>query len=372
MHEDLFKRSALRARSKVFWAGLLRACGILFLAKRWVRRRGAVVLTFHRVLTDADLPHTASLPGMVVREKTFESFLNYAAQTCEFVDLSREPDRRTNSRLKLGVTFDDGWSDNASIAYPIARKYQTPMVIFIVTEKMGSALPFWPEQAASVLEQGLSAAHHQQGASYLELAIKNLKELPAEERNQRIGLLVAERTAPPCFPPIDTTLTWEQIAQLQRDHVSFGSHTMTHEILTTIPLAAAEKEIAGSRERMEQKLGTPCHLFAYPNGDFSEEVRELVQRAGYKFAFLNQDPGVWTPECNPYLIPRVNVCEYHLVDAKGSFSQLIFDYAVIWSAAKGLMAQKWSRLFQKLSCKWKGVFTRLGATSGKNRMEKQS
>ena len=88
-------------------------------------------------------------------------------------------------------------------------------------------------------------------------------------------------------------------------------------------------------------------LFSYPNGDYSEQVRELVAQAGYKFAFLNQEPGVWTRDCDPFLIPRVNVCEYHLVDAKGDFSPLIFDYAVVWSAARGLLSQMLSNRFKK-------------------------
>lgn len=347
MQANLFTRSKTRARGKTLWAMLLRLCGILSLAKSWVRRHGIVVLTFHRVLTDDELAQTASLPGMVVRKQTFQRFLNYAAEKYGFVDLSCEPDWRSHSKLRLAVTFDDGWSDTASTAYPIASQCRVPMLIFIATEKTGSALPFWPERAASVLEQRFALTNGRQDISDVERAIDNLKGLPAEVRNQQIGLLIAERNEVPSVP-VDSTLTWGQIAQLHGEGVSFGSHTMTHEILTTIPLEQAKQEITKSRERMEQELATPCRLFAYPNGDCSKEVCELVERAGYKYAFLNQDPGVWTAKCNPYLIPRMNVCEYHFVDAKGNFSPLIFEYAVIWSAAKGLMAQRWSSVLKKM------------------------
>jgi peptidoglycan/xylan/chitin deacetylase (PgdA/CDA1 family) len=346
MHAALFTRSKARARGKLLWAALLRACGILAVAKRWVRRHGMVVLTFHRVLTDDELARTASLPGMVVRERTFERFLDYAAGKYEFVNLSQEPDWRSGPRLRLAVTFDDGWSDNASAAFPIAHRYGVPILIFIVTEKMGAALPFWPERAASVLEQSFHGLHN---IRHVERAIDDLKGLTAEERDQQIGLLVAERSEAAAAPHVDTTLTWQQIAQLHGEGVAFGSHSMTHEILTAIPPAQAEQEITGSRRRMEQELGVPCRLFAYPNGGCSTEVSKLVARAGYTYAFLNQDPGVWTAGCNPHLVPRMNVCEYHFVDANGNFSPLIFDYAVIWSAAKGLVAQKIRGLWKKLA-----------------------
>src|ERR1051326_8376191 len=177
MRTGLSNRSAARARVKALWAGLLRISGLLFLAKRWVRRHGVIVLTFHRVLRDAELEQTASLPGMLVREQTFAGFLKYAAEKCELVDISQDTDWRPGSKMKLAITFDDGWFDNATIAGPIVRRHGSPMAIFIVSDTMGTTLPFWPERAASALSSG-------QDISYVEQRIENLKRLPAEERDQ--------------------------------------------------------------------------------------------------------------------------------------------------------------------------------------------
>ena len=343
MRSTLFTRSAVRARGKLFWAGVLRATGVLALAKRWVRRHGTVVLTFHRVLGPHDLQYTGSLPGMVVQQQTFDDFLTYAARQYQWADLLHEPDWNPGARLKLAVTFDDGWSDNASIAFPLANRQRVPMAIFIVSEKLGCASPFWPERAVTVLENSPAAT----GRGYIEQEIETLKSLSAAERNQRVGQLVAEYSETETAPHVDRTMTWEQVRELDRQGVRFGSHTSTHEILTAIPLAQAEEEIVNSRGRIERELAKDCRLFSYPNGNSSQPVRDVVQRAGYKFAFLNQDPGVWTSDCDPYLVPRVNVCEYHLVGANGRFSPLIFDYAVLWKAAKGLMKQKWQQFFSK-------------------------
>jgi peptidoglycan/xylan/chitin deacetylase (PgdA/CDA1 family) len=344
MRSTLFTRSAVRARGKLVWAGVLRVTGVLALAKHWVRRHGTVVLTFHRVLRDDDLQKTGSLPGMVVRQQTFDDFLRYAAQQYEWADILHEPDRNPGARLRLALTFDDGWSDNASIAFPLASRLRVPMVIFIVSEKLGSASPFWPERAVTLLGNSPAAS----GRGYIEQEIETLKGMPAAERKERVGQLVAEYSDRESTPAVDTTMTWEQVRELDRQGVRFGSHTSTHEILTAIPLIQAEEEIVSSRQRIERELAKDCRLFSYPNGDFSRPVRDTVQRAGYKFAFLNQDPGVWTRDCDPYLVPRVNVCEYHLVGAHGRFSPLIFDYAVLWNAAKGLMKERWQRFFSKL------------------------
>ena len=119
-----FNRSALRAHGKVFWAGLLRASGMLSLARKWVQRHGAIVLTFHRVLSDSELQQTASQGGMIVRDRTFADFLKYASQHCEFANVEQEPEWTAGGKLKLAVTFDDGWADNAESAYPIAAQYK--------------------------------------------------------------------------------------------------------------------------------------------------------------------------------------------------------------------------------------------------------
>lgn len=340
-----FSRSALRAHGKVFWAGLLRASGMLSLARKWIQRHGAIVLTFHRVLTDDELQHTASLGGMIVRNRTFAAFLSYASQQHEFTNLAQEPDWKPTGKLKLAVTFDDGWSDNAESVYPIARQFHVPLVIFIVPEKTGAALPFWPERTAAALDRVPSVNGSRRAAS-IGRAIEELKALPAMERESRISQMIGSGTLEPSAA-VDKTMTWDQIVKLHAGGVTLGSHTSTHEILTMVPPAQAEQEIVSSRKAIQQKLGGSCHLFSYPNGDYSEQVRELVARAGYKFAFLNQEPGVWTRDCDPFLIPRVNVCEYHLVDAKGDFSPLVFDYAVVWNAARGLLSQMLSSRLKK-------------------------
>jgi peptidoglycan/xylan/chitin deacetylase (PgdA/CDA1 family) len=340
-----FNRSALRAHAKVFWAGLLRASGMLSLAKNWVKRHGAIILTFHRVLTDSELQQTASLSGMIVRDRTFTDFVNYASQHCDFINLEQDPDWNPTGKLKLAITFDDGWADNAQSVYPIALRYRVPVVIFIVPEKTGTELPFWPERTAAALDRVPPVNGNRRVAS-IRKVIEALKALPAMERESRVSQMVGSGGAVESSADVDKTMTWNQIAELHAAGITFGSHTSTHEILTMVPAAQAEREIVESRRSIQQKLGNCCEMFSYPNGNCSGSVRDLVAEAGYKFAFLNQDPGVWTRDCDPFLIPRVNICEYHLVDAKGNFSPLIFDYAVVWSAAKGLLSDRFKK-FQK-------------------------
>jgi peptidoglycan/xylan/chitin deacetylase (PgdA/CDA1 family) len=342
-----FTSRPVRAFSKSAWAGLLRYTGILGLAKRWVRREGTVVLTFHRVLNDAELEGTASLLGMIVRTRTFDDFLAYATENLEIVNAGQEPQWKDNGRLKIAITFDDGWCDNAVEAFPIARKHKAPFTIFIVARKIGSRLPFWPEQAAAILGSAIDPSSPKRQRD-IEQIIERLKSLPSSERKRLISRVTQVDNGNHSSKEIDCTMTWAQIEELKAGGVVFGSHSSTHEILTRIPLRQAEEEIGTSRELIEKRLGGPCEVFAYPNGDSSPETRRLVAHTGYKRAFVNQWPGVWTSRTDPFAIPRVNICEYHLVDADGNFSPLIFDYAVVWAAAKCHLLRRVADALQKL------------------------
>jgi peptidoglycan/xylan/chitin deacetylase (PgdA/CDA1 family) len=197
----------------------------------------------------------------------------------------------------------------------------------------------------------MSLADVEQGHTYIEEVIEKLKLLPQEQRSREIEKINSGEGARTAAATVDRTMTWQEIERLQAGGVTFGSHTCTHEILTRIPPERAMEEITHSRELIEKRLGAPCLLFAYPNGNSSKQVREMVQRAGYKLAFVNDCPEVWTVANDPCQVPRVNICEYHLIGVDGNFSPLIFEYAVLWSAVKNCWADMARTRLRRLAAK---------------------
>ena len=74
---------------------------------------------------------------------------------------------------------------------------------------------------------------------------------------------------------------------MSRNGISFGAHTHTHPILTRISTEEAEREILLSKQIIENELGTPVRLFAYPNGkqgDFNARIQEILIRSGFDAA----------------------------------------------------------------------------------------
>jgi peptidoglycan/xylan/chitin deacetylase (PgdA/CDA1 family) len=284
------------------------------------------------VLSDEEIATTASLPGMIVRRETFDQFLSYAENNLQIVDLAANISWEPRNKPAIALTFDDGWCDNAEGAFEITRKHRAPMTVFIVPERAGAAMPFWPEQAASVL--GNCVSDEDSKHTYLEQVIERLKLLPEQQRDQEMEKIFSAEAAHTASATVDRTMTWGEIERLHASGVTFGSHTCTHEILTRIPPERAEEQITHSRHEIEERLGRECTLFAYPNGNSSPEVRGIVRRAGYKLAFVNDWPVLWTRDRDPYQVPRVNICEYHLIGLDGKFSPLVFEYAVVWKAVR--------------------------------------
>ena len=294
---------------------------------------------------------------MCVRQERFEALARYVSKHYPVVPLDeQEPAWGNEQRTpRLAFTFDDGWTDNADIAAPIARKYGTPFCIFICPSKVGLQLPFWPERVATVLKiirsskeaidkaEGLLAAWAGIGPACIpdlrkpdavEPLVELLKSRPNSEREEIILQLLDSagmRGGLSTNGTADSTMTWAEIRFLRAAGVIFGSHTKSHQMLTRIPLGEAQREVTEAKEEIEKTLECRCVLFSYPNGDWSWQVRNLVGQAGYRLAFTNQ-PGTWTSECDPLLIPRVNIWEGKLVGFSGSFSPIAFEYATFWKA----------------------------------------
>jgi peptidoglycan/xylan/chitin deacetylase (PgdA/CDA1 family) len=83
-------------------------------------------------------------------------------------------------------------------------------------------------------------------------------------------------------------LTWDQLRWMVSTRLfEVEAHTVHHVNLTTLPAAAAEMEIVGSRDVIARELGTIPYAFAYPFGAADPTVEALVQRAGFTIAFTD-------------------------------------------------------------------------------------
>jgi len=98
-------------------------------------------------------------------------------------------------------------------------------------------------------------------------------------------------------------MTWQQIAELHAAGVEIGSQTVTHPHMPIRSTARNRDELTQSATILTEKLGTRPTLFAYPYGEASREIMELVRNTGYDAAF-GQHSGVANVTSDPFYLPR--------------------------------------------------------------------
>ena len=280
--------------------------------------RGKVmILMYHRVLSDREVKCRYIQPGMYVLKNTFDKQVEFLKAHYEIISLGELLSRWKEKVYDSGsrycvITFDDGWRDNYTYAYPVLKKYNVPATIFLVTDLVGTAQWCWPERLCYLLEQyhsltlnkvqkteivhlleqylggykmpdgpggrGEWASENQS----IEEVINRCKELASEaveELIERIGL-----TLNLSLPGQRLLLNWDEIAEMSRSGVSFGSHSRSHRILTRLPLGEVEAELEESRKVIEDRHINYVPAFCYPNGNYNKEIQRLVRGCGYHAA----------------------------------------------------------------------------------------
>jgi peptidoglycan/xylan/chitin deacetylase (PgdA/CDA1 family) len=158
------------------------------------------------------------------------------AQGYSVLSLGEAVDALAVGSDKLGkfavLTFDDGYRDFYTNAFPVLKKYGFTATVFVPTGVINQQRPF----------KGKSV------------------------------------------------MTWDEIRELKGLGIQFGSHTVTHRKLQNLPLRDVKDEVEISKfqleEKLEQSIEDFCYPYAFPEGNktFISTLREMMIDAGYHYA----------------------------------------------------------------------------------------
>lgn len=324
---------------RLLLGALLYYSGIFTWLLRRKARRGAVcVLGLHRILSEARRSRCHSQAAIVLNDSVFEELLAFLVRHFELVSLGclTTKDWDTgNPRPKCAITFDDGWEDNYTTAYPLLLRKRVPASIFLATGMIGGQKTFWvervfavstdPKRWAALCDNIRPALGKNTRHVNMDDAIEYLKHMSSDTRQALIDRYVPETAIPYNG---DQMLTWEQVREMGRDNIEFGSHTETHPLLIYEEPDTIERELRSSRYKIQTALERDVPAFAYPNGDWNEQVRDLVREAGYRYAFTTW-PGWYHPEEDPYTVPRILLHDGNVTGPDGRFSPAVFSLTVM-------------------------------------------
>ena len=99
-------------------------------------------------------------------------------------------------------------------------------------------------------------------------------------------------------------VTWDQLREMaESDLVTIGNHSHTHPSLPELTSAEVAEQITRSQARFRAELGFEPDQFAYPYGEYSQEVQEVIAALGFDFA-LGQHSGAIGRSDDPLGLPR--------------------------------------------------------------------
>lgn len=213
------------------------------------------VLAYHKIdepTADVKIRGAYTSPKKFARQMSYLKKQNFTFYTAaELIDLYR-----TNGafpKKSLALTFDDGWKDNYTFAFPILKDLGIKATIFLVPSCIG-------QTTATVVADGEAAREH---------------------------------------------LSKENILEMSEYGIEFGSHTLNHKLLHRISDEEIEFEVVESKKEIETLLQKPCRTFAYPAGFFTDSAQKIIEKAGYIAAFSTVYGN--DAETNLYALNRIEI-----------------------------------------------------------------
>ena len=318
-----------------FAARFLFASGAIGAYRRLALRNRAVILMYHRVMPREERASPA-FEGIRVDPATFELQMAYLRKHFHLLALV---DLRLHLRNRIPfppnsclVTFDDGWRDNYIHAYPVLKRYEIPAVVFLTVGHIGTRKRFWQDRTFAILDgiretaektpgfplrdgnlpEGIKAEElvawpERKFREEVRKRIHSFKKLPLRRIEPILDEIAASAGLTGFYPSEgDPFLTWEEIEKMSRGGVDFGSHGLTHDILTNITPDEVRKEGLESRHVIEKRIQKSVYAFSYPNGDHDPVVRKCIGECGYEIAF-GTSRGFTGAEDDPFSLKRDNV-----------------------------------------------------------------
>jgi peptidoglycan/xylan/chitin deacetylase (PgdA/CDA1 family) len=300
--------------------------GLLALARLSRARGRAIVLRYH-ALTDDAAPVVYAAPSICMAVGAFRAQMAFVRRAYTVVPLGDLVDAVVGGGKlpprALAITFDDGYADNHRLALPVLRELGLSATVYVTSEPIDRRAPLWVSAARAialgapgpVLDVPGSEPLALHGPAEREAAAGMLtRALVVREAAERRELLA--RLAAGAGVDLDRVLagamlTWPQVRELAAAGWTIGAHTVTHANLALAGAAAAEAEIAGSRDAIEAAVGAPVRHFCYPNSGgrheyFSPEIARVLGRLGFRSATTSR-PGALVPGVDPFFLPRLGV-----------------------------------------------------------------
>ena len=212
------------------------------------------IMMYHMI---SNQPKKGKKSGLRVTPEMFEKQLSYFKDNgWKFIKMSELKDHENDTKV-VAITFDDGYLDNYTQAFPLLKKYDACATLYLVIDR------------------------HQNDWSIKKNPKHNTGVLAEEEK-----------------------LSDDNIKEMLYSGVfELGGHTITHPYLPNIPLDDKKHEMIECKNILETTFNTKVSSFAYPFGIYNDEDVKIVETSSFESAVTTNE-GVANAD-TPFELKRI-------------------------------------------------------------------
>lgn len=299
---------------------------------RFLGRNYVKIVLYHSV-TDSESDfikgtHVSTPPSL------FRKHLNYIQKHYNILSLQKVLESLKHGKVhrrSLVITLDDGFADNYHCVYWYLQEHKLPATIFLVSDCILKKKPIWIQELCYIInsvgpEKIIEALSGLEGTPVIT-------ELPNRKasRKQLHGLLieyfayfvhkdVREALLTRIYHECNLSkeniiddnqifLNVEQIKEMARNGIDFGSHGATHTPFSAMSIGEQEEEINTSKLVIKEIIGHGAFPFAYPFGgssSFKPSTRAIAERVGHS-CILSTVERLNDSSRSPYELGRIRV-----------------------------------------------------------------
>ena len=260
-----------------------------------------LIVTLHRVVSETERSPLPSNRALEITPEDLRALLGYVRRNgLDVIALNDVPGRLANPRGSRFVcfTFDDGYSDNATLALPVFREFGMPFAVNVTNGFIAGNASVWWYFVEEILGTGKplqfswKGARHQFAATTTarecDLALEEIAKLVrgcGAERDELLRTIGEAAGIDPTAVTRKLCMTWEELRAFAAEPlVTIGAHTAGHHSLNRLSDAEIAVEVEAARRELATQIGREVRHFAYPfGGPNAVDEREfaLVRQSGF-------------------------------------------------------------------------------------------
>lgn len=285
-----------------------------------------VILRFERVRprrSQRFQPHRAGEITPQFLDRTIRALKRWKFDLVSLDEVCRRAVTLPKPRPFVCLTFDGGYKDVVTAAYPVLARHGVPFVVYLPTAFPDGLGEMWwlaleemiaRESRISLVidrkERHFAARDVSEKHDAFEFLASWMRTLPPSDLSFAINDLCKRYSVDLAALSRSASMDWNDLARLAADPlVTIGSATVNYPVLSNLREADARREIAMGRAVAETAFRRDVRHVAYPFGDresWRRQHLEMAQEMGFASA-VSAIPGVVEPKghTNLHALPRV-------------------------------------------------------------------